>query len=41
MDEEDIQKELQSQGVTKVERMKRQKDGWLIPADSYILTING
>ena len=41
MDEEDIQNELQEQGVTKVERMKRQKDGRLIPADSYILTING
>ena len=41
MNEEDIQKELQSQGVTKVERMKRWKDGRLIPADSYILTING
>ena len=41
MDEEDIQKELQEQGVTKVERMKRRKDGRLIPADSYILTING
>ena len=41
MDKEDIQKELKSQGVTKVERMKRQKDGRLIPADSYILTING
>ena len=26
MDEEDIQKELQSQGVTEVERMKRRKD---------------
>ena len=41
MDEEDIQKELESQGVTKVERMMRRKDGRLIPADSYILTING
>ena len=41
MDEEDIQKELKSQGVTKVERMKRRKDGRLIPTDSYILTING
>ena len=41
MDEENIQKELQSQGVTKVERMKRRKDGRLIPTDSYILTING
>ena len=41
MDEEDIQKELKSQGVTKVERMKRRKDGRLIPADSYILTVNG
>ena len=41
MDEEDIQKELQEQGVTKVERMKRRKEGRLIPADSYILTING
>ena len=41
MDGEDIQKELKSQGVTKVERMKRWKDGRLIPADSYILTING
>ena len=41
MDEEDIQKEFKSQGVTKVERMKRQKDGRLIPADSYILTVNG
>ena len=41
MNEEDIQEELKSQGVTKVERMKRRKDGQLIPADSYILTING
>ena len=41
MDEEDIQKELESQGVTKVERMKRRKDGRLKPADSYILTTNG
>ena len=40
MDEEDIKKELQSQGVTKVERMKRWKDGQLVPSDSYILTIN-
>ena len=41
MDEEDIQKELKSQGVTKAQRMKRWKNGRLIPADSYILTING
>ena len=34
-------KELKSKGVTKVERMKRRKDGPLIPADSYILTVNG
>ena len=40
MDEEDIKNELQSQGVTKVERMKRRKDGQLVPLDSYILTIN-
>ena len=40
MDEEDIKNELQSQGVTKVERMKRRKDGQLVPSDSYILTIN-
>ena len=39
MDEEDIKNELQSQGVTKVERMKRRKDGQLVPSDSYILTI--
>ena len=40
MDEKDIKNELQSQGVTKVERMKRRKDGQLVPSDSYILTIN-
>ena len=40
MDEEDIKNELQEQGVTKVERMKRRKDGQLVPSDSYILTIN-
>ena len=40
MDEEDIKDKLQSQGVTKVERMKRRKDGQLVPSDSYILTIN-
>ena len=40
MDEEDIKNELQSQGVTNVERMKRRKDGQLVPSDSYILTIN-
>ena len=40
MDEENILKELKSQGVTKVKRMKRRKDGRLIPADSYMLTIN-
>ena len=40
MDEEDIQEKLKSQGVTKVERMKRRKDGRLIPPDSYILTRN-
>ena len=40
MDEEDIKNELQSQGVTKVERMKRRKDGQLVPSNSYILTIN-
>ena len=40
MDVEDIKNERQSQGVTKVERMKRRKDGQLVPSDSYILTIN-
>ena len=40
MDEEDIKDKLKSQGVTKVERMKRRKDGHLVPSDSYILTIN-
>ena len=40
IDEEDIKNELQSQGVTKVERMKRRKDGQLVPSDSYILTID-
>ena len=40
MDEEDIKYKLQSQGVTKVECMKRRKDGQLVPSDSYILTIN-
>ena len=40
MDEEDIKDKLKSQGVTKVERMKRRKDGQLVPSDSYILTIN-
>ena len=40
MDEEDIKDKLQSQGVTKVERMKKRKDGQLVPSDSYILTIN-
>ena len=39
MDEEDIKDQLKSQGVTKVERMKRRKDGQLVPSDSYILTI--
>ena len=38
MDEEEIADELKPQGVVKVERMKRRKDGKLIPADSYILT---
>ena len=40
MTEEDIQEELQEQGVTKVERIKRRRDGQLMPTDSYILTIN-
>ena len=40
MDEEDIKDKLQSQGVTKVERMKRRKDGKLVPSDSYILKKN-
>ena len=40
MDEEDIKDKLQSQGVTKVERMKGRKNGQLVPSDSYILTIN-
>ena len=40
MDEEDIKDKLKSQGVTKVERMKRRKDGQLVPSDSYILTMN-
>ena len=40
MDEEDIKDKLQSQSVTKVERMKRRKDGQLVPSDSYMLTIN-
>ena len=31
MNEEDTQEELKSQGITKVERMKRREDGWLIP----------
>ena len=39
MDEEEIAKELKPQGVVKVERMKRRKYGQLIPADSYILTV--
>ena len=39
MDEEEIANELKSQGVVKVERMKRRKDGQLIPTDSYILTV--
>ena len=38
MDEE-IANELKPQGVVKVERIKRRKDGKLIPADSYILTV--
>ena len=41
MNEEDIQEELKSPGVTKVGRTKRRKDGRLIPVDSYTLTING
>ena len=40
MNEEDIKDKLQSQGVTKVERMKGRKNGQLVPSDSYILTIN-
>ena len=40
MDEEDIKDKLKSQGVTKVECMKRRKDGQLVPSDSYILTID-
>ena len=40
MTEEDIQEELQEQGVRKVERIKRRRDGQLMPTDSYILTIN-
>ena len=39
MDEEEIANKLKSQGVVKFERMKRRKDGQLIPADSYILTV--
>ena len=41
MDEEDTQKEVKYQGATKVERMKRRKDGQLVPTDSYILAIDG
>ena len=41
IEEEEIKNELESQGVVKVERMKRKKDGQLIPADSYILTVHG
>ena len=37
---QDITNELKSQALTKIERTKRRKDGQLIPADSYILTIN-
>ena len=40
MDVEDIKDKLKSQGVTKVEHMKRRKDWQLVPSDSYILTIN-
>ena len=36
---EEIANELKPQGVVKVERMKRTKDGQLIPANSYILTV--
>ena len=36
MTEEDIQEELQPQGVTKVERIKRRRDGQLMLTDSYI-----
>ena len=39
MTEEDNQEELQPQGVTKVERIKRWRDGQLMPTDTYILTI--
>ena len=39
--DEEIKNELGSQGVVKVEWMKRKKDGHLIPADSYILTVHG
>ena len=35
-----MQEELKPQGVTTVERIKRQRDGQLMPTDSYILTIN-
>ena len=41
MDDEDFQKEYKSQGVTTLGRMKRRNEGQLIPADSYIFTING
>ena len=39
MDEEEIADELKPHGVVKVERMKRIKDGKLIPADSFIITV--
>ena len=38
--EEDIQEESKPQSVTKVERIKRWRNGQLMPTDSYILTIN-
>ena len=41
IEEEEIKNQLASQGVVKVERMKRKKDGQLIPADSYILAVHG
>ena len=40
MTEEDIQEELQSLGVTKVERIKTRRVGQLMHTDSYILNIN-
>ena len=39
MDVEDTTYELKTQGVTNVEQVKGRKNGQLIPADLYILTI--